>query len=54
MSGNRITVESLLADSMPTSNYRWADEFPNLSLNLPNINFGEDKSVITKRMFYLS
>ena len=31
MSNNILTIESLLADSVPTSNYEWADEFPNLS-----------------------
>ena len=30
MSNNILTIESLLADSVPTSNYEWADEFPNL------------------------
>ena len=39
MSNNILTIESLLADSVPTSNYEWADEFPNLSLKIPNTKY---------------
>lgn len=48
MSNNTITVESLLADSIPSSNYEWAEELPNLSLNLPNTNFEGDRKLLLK------
>jgi len=48
MSNNILTIESLLADSVPTSNYEWADEFPNLSLKIPNTNFEGDRTSLLK------
>lgn len=48
MSNNILTIESLLADSVLTSNYEWADEFPNLSLKIPNTNFEGDRTSLLK------
>ncbi|WP_114801119.1 hypothetical protein U0021_05250 [Moraxella canis] len=49
MSYNIVTIESLLADSLPTSNYTWSEKFPNLSSLSPNIKYEGDKKLLLKK-----
>ncbi|WP_201585682.1 L-tyrosine/L-tryptophan isonitrile synthase family protein [Psychrobacter sp. HII-4] len=48
MSNNTLTVESLLADAMPPSNYEWPDSLPHLSQQLPKNKSEEDRKFLLK------
>lgn len=48
MSNNTLTVESLLADAMPQSNYEWPDSLPHLSQQLPKNKSEEDRKFLLK------
>ncbi len=49
MSYNNVTIESLLADSIPSSNFTWSEKFPNLSSLSPNIKYEGDKKLLLKK-----
>lgn len=49
MSYNNVTIESLLADSIPSSNFTWSEKFPNLSSLSPNMKYEGDKKLLLKK-----